>query len=59
MLFEFKSHRYIMQQETTQKETASIRDIIVDAKFRKTLAWNLLFSGIGVAAIIAIGAFLF
>ncbi|HET6517389.1 MAG TPA: hypothetical protein VFG25_04110 [Nitrosopumilaceae archaeon] len=47
-----------MQQETYQKVT-SIRDIVVDAKFRKVLAMNLIFSGIGIAAIIALGSFLF
>lgn len=47
-----------MQQETYKKVT-SIRDITVDVKFRKALAMNLIFSGIGIAAIIAIGSFLF
>lgn len=48
-----------MQQEFIQREITSIRDITVDAKFKKTLALNLLFSGLGAAAILAIGTFLF
>ena len=47
-----------MQQETISREITSVRDITVDAKLRKTLALNFLVSGVGVAAILAVGAFL-
>jgi hypothetical protein len=44
--------------QTIQKGAPSIRDIVVDARLRKVLAWNFLASGLGIALILGVGTFL-
>jgi len=44
--------------ETIQRGPPSIRDIVVDARLRKVLAWNFLASGLGIALILGVGTFL-
>ncbi len=44
--------------ETIQNGPPSIRDIVVDARLRKVLAWNFLASGLGIAFILGVSTFL-
>jgi len=44
--------------QTIQRGPPSIRDIVVDARLRKVLAWNFLASGLGIVFILGVGIFL-
>jgi len=43
-----------VERSIIQKETSSIRDIVVDARLRKVLALNFLATGLGIALILAL-----
>jgi len=47
-----------MKTQTIQNGPPTIRDIVVDAKLRKVLAWTFLATGLGIALIIGVGTFL-
>ncbi len=44
----------IMNAQTIQKGSPSIRDIVVDARLGKVLALNFLATGLGIAVILAL-----
>ncbi len=47
-----------MTTQTIQNGPPTIRDIVVDAKLRKVLAWTFLATGLGIALILGVGTFL-
>ena len=47
-----------METQTNQNKTQSTWDKMVHASFRKVLAFDLLFMGLGIAVGVGIGAFL-
>jgi len=47
-----------MSNQTIQKGSPSIRDIVVDARLRKVLVLSFLASGLGIALILGVGSFL-